>query len=469
LVYFTFTGISGVFGAALQGDVAQIAMNILPVGQTVVSATYNGDDNFLGSNDSLTQTVQRAQTSTVLTSSANPAQSGQAVSFTATVSPVAPGTGDPGGTVVFRVNGAQLGAAAAVVNGVATSTSFASLSPGTYAITATYSGDRNFVGSAASMDQGNGLNVTKGATSASLSAGPDPAAYGAPVTFTATVTAVAPATGRPSGVVQFYEAGVLLGASSLAGTAANTSAAAFVTSSLAPGSHSIRAVYVGNFNFEGSTASTDASVGQVGTVTGVESSANPSVFGAAVVLTAVVAANPAAAGDPTGSVTFMDGSATLGTAPVATVQGRQQASLSVAGLAAGAHSITAVYGGSTDYAASTSPVYTENVSRAPSKVEAAILITYHDPGGFQGNGGRVRATLTGVNGAPLAGQTLVFTTTQSTDHSVIHICDAVTGADGVASCDATALILAIDNDGGYDVNFAGNASYLPSHDHGTQF
>ncbi|MDT4892308.1 MAG: hypothetical protein QOE97_1343 [Pseudonocardiales bacterium] len=471
-VSFTFTGVAGVFTAALDptsGGTVQISTSILPVGQTVATATYNGDGNFLGSSDSVAQTVQRAQTSTVLTSSANPAQSGQAVTFSATVTPVAPGAGDPGGTVVFRVNGAQLGAPAAVVAGVATSTSFASLSPGTYAITATYSGDRNFVGSNASLDQGNGLNVTKGATSASLTAGPNPAAYGAPVTFTATVTAVAPATGRPSGVVQFYEGSVLLGASSLAGTVANTAAATFVSTSLTPGSHSVRAVYVGNFNFAGATASADESVGQVGTITGVESAANPSVFGAAVVLTAVVAANPAAAGDPTGTVTFKDGTAILGTADLSTQQGRQQASLSVPGLAAGSHGITAVYGGSTEYAGSTSPVFTQNVNRAPSTVEAATLITYHNPGGFEGNGGVVRATLTGVNGAPLAGQTLVFTTTQSTDHSVIHICDAVTGADGVASCDATALILAIDNDGGYDVNFAGNASYLPSHDHGTQF
>ena len=95
----------------------------------------------------MTQKVNRAQTSTVVTSSANPSQSGQGVTFSATISPVAPGAGDPTGTVQFTVNGAPLGGARTVTNGVATSPQFSSLSPGIYSIVATYSGDGNFLGS----------------------------------------------------------------------------------------------------------------------------------------------------------------------------------------------------------------------------------------------------------------------------------------------------------------------------------
>ena len=79
----------------------------------------------------------------------------------------------------------------------------------------------------------------------------------------------------------------------------------------------------------------------------------------------------------------------------------------------------------------------------------------------------MRATLTGVNGAPLAGETLRFTYTQSTDHATVHICDAITDANGVASCYAASWLPAITFYGGYDVNFYGDANYLPATDHGT--
>ncbi len=55
------------------------------------------------------------------------------------------------------------------------------------------------------------------------------------MTFTATVSAVAPATGRPSGVVRFWEGDVLLGSSSLAPAGAGAAEATFVSSTLAAG------------------------------------------------------------------------------------------------------------------------------------------------------------------------------------------------------------------------------------------
>ncbi|MFL6156247.1 MAG: Ig-like domain repeat protein, partial [Marmoricola sp.] len=129
------------------GEQASVTVSNLSVGQHAVSATYSGDDDFNGSNGSASQTVTRAQTTTVLVSSANPAQSGQGIQYTATITPVAPGAGNPTGTVRFFVNGANIGGPVAVSNGQATSANFASLTPGIYKISATYSGDGNFVGS----------------------------------------------------------------------------------------------------------------------------------------------------------------------------------------------------------------------------------------------------------------------------------------------------------------------------------
>lgn len=449
------------------GGQASITVSNLTVAQHAISASYSGDGDFNPSNGSAIQKVNRALTSVVVASSANPAQNGQSVQFTATVSPVAPGAGDPSGTVKFTVNGVQIGGPVTLVNGVATSNSFASLTPGRYAISAAYSGDGNFVASSGVLDQGTGQGVSQGATSLSVVASPAASAFGQAVTFTTTVSAVAPATGKPTGVVQIWEGDELLGATSLAtqGTPANTSRATFVTSTLTPGDHAIRAVYVGNYNFSGQTGTTNHTVGQVATVTGIASSKNPSTFGDAVTFTATVATTPAGVGTPTGTVTFTNGAVVLGTVALADVQGQQQASITLSGLEGGTHAIKAAYSGAPSMAPSVSPVLNQQVNQAASTLVAQVIY----PAVGAPNAGRVRATLTGNGGAPLAGQPLRFTTTQPTDGSVIFICDVVTDANGFAECDATSELTAINLNGGYDVNFNGNQNYLPSTDHSTQF
>jgi hypothetical protein len=415
------------------------------------------------------QKVNRAQTSTLVTSSANAAASGEPISFTAHVSPVAPGAGHPLGTVVFTVNGAQLGNAVMVdSSGDATSEAFATLTPGTYTIAATYSGDGHFVGSTGGLDQGAGLNVVKGASSLTLESSNPSAGYGAPVTFTATAKAVAPATGRPSGVVRFWEGNKLLGASNLAAAqAAGTSTAQFVTSTLSPGAHAIRAEYVGNFNFEGATATTSQDIGPSGTVTGISATPNPATFGQDVTLKATVAGAPGTPGEPTGTVTFRDGSTVLGTA---TLDGDQHATLEVSGLHGGQHVLTAEYSGGGLFDASTSADYTLTVQRAASSIHAERLTSFT---GGEANVriGVVKAVLTGLDGEPLQGETIVFTTHEpGPDGAVLPVCQAVTNERGAASCESalphTVLVLLGQ---GYEATFEGNVDYQPSTDHGNEF
>ena len=83
------------------------------------------------------------------------------------------------------------------------------------------------------------------------------------------------------------------------------------------------------------------------TTTSLTSSANPSTSGQSVTFTATV--KPEFTGTPTGTVTFKDGSTTLG----AVTLSAGVAKYSTATLTAGAHSISAVYGGSTAFATST--------------------------------------------------------------------------------------------------------------------
>ena len=69
---------------------------------------------------------------------------------------------------------------------------------------------------------------------------------------------------------------------------------------------------------------------------------NPSVFGQSVTFTATVKAVAPGSGTPTGAVTFLDGSTTLGTG---TLDASGVASFSTSTLSVGEHSITAAYGG----------------------------------------------------------------------------------------------------------------------------
>ena len=98
------------------------------------------------------------------------------------------------------------------------------------------------------------------------------------------------------------------------------------------------------------------------TTTTLASTPNPSTVGQAVTLTATVRPVAPATGVATGTVTFRDGATTvLGTA---TLGATGTASIVVSTLAAGSHSLTAAYGGSLDFLASTSAAVPQVVNAA---------------------------------------------------------------------------------------------------------
>jgi hypothetical protein len=68
--------------------------------------------------------------------------------------------------------------------------------------------------------------------------------------FTASVSAVLPGSGTPTGTVTFYNGSTTLGTATLNGTGA----ASFTTSSLSVGSHSIKVSYGGDADFKASTS-----------------------------------------------------------------------------------------------------------------------------------------------------------------------------------------------------------------------
>src|SRR5262249_57419733 len=80
-----------------------------------------------------------------VTSSVNPLVFGQAVTFTATVSAVAPGAGTPTGTVTFKDGAISIGSGTLSAGSATFSTS--SLSVGTHTVTVSYAGDTNLTAS----------------------------------------------------------------------------------------------------------------------------------------------------------------------------------------------------------------------------------------------------------------------------------------------------------------------------------
>ena len=89
------------------------------------------------------------------------------------------------------------------------------------------------------------------------------------------------------------------------------------------------------------------------TTTALGQDINPQLASGRVTFTATVAANLTVAATPTGTVTFYDGKALLGTGTLALQAGAQVARFSTAGLAAGSHAISAIYSGDATFAAST--------------------------------------------------------------------------------------------------------------------
>ena len=257
----------------------------LTVGSHSITAVYSGDTNFATSTSPvLSQVVNPAHTSTTLTSSANPSFFGQTVTFTATVAPVSPGAGSPTGTVDFFDGRTTIGTGILAAGVASFSTNTLDVLGSPHSITAVYVGDTNFATSTSAVLS---QVVDPAHTSTTLTSSANPSVFGQTVTFTATVAAVSPGAGSPTGTVNFFDGRTNIGTGTLA-----AGVASFSTSTLdVSGSpHSITAVYVGDTNFATSTSAVLSQVvNPAHTSTTLTSSANPSVFGQTVTFTATVA------------------------------------------------------------------------------------------------------------------------------------------------------------------------------------
>ncbi|WP_425573819.1 Ig-like domain-containing protein [Streptomyces cangkringensis] len=116
-----------------------------------------------------------------------------------------------------------------------TCVSTAGIAPGTHTVTVTYAGDAGVQGSSVTGS----ITVAKANSSTLLTPSPNPSTFGQNVTFTATVVAVAPGGGVPTGTVTF----TISGGPTLVGTPNGAGQATASTSALTAGPHTVTATY----------------------------------------------------------------------------------------------------------------------------------------------------------------------------------------------------------------------------------
>jgi hypothetical protein len=155
-----------------------------------------------------TLAITKAGTSAAVSSSLAAAVVGQATTFTVQVSPTDTGAAGPTGTVTFLVDGTPIGTAAVdAATGQATLTT-TTLGHGTHAITASYSGDANFQGSAVSAGQAGSTQVAVTAartqTVVTAQAVRNRRGRVTGVELVSRVLVVAPGSGVPAGSVTFF-------------------------------------------------------------------------------------------------------------------------------------------------------------------------------------------------------------------------------------------------------------------------
>jgi sugar lactone lactonase YvrE/predicted thioesterase len=389
--------------------IATLDTSTLSVATHSITASYSGNASYdVSTSAALSQVVQLASTSVLLTSNTNPSIAGKGITLTAAVSSVG---GIPTGTVTFFDGAVSIGTGTLNGSGQAF-LPISTLSTGSHVLKATYGGDpKDEPSTSDPMTQ----VVQQATTGLTLTSSANPATAGVQVTFTAGLTSNG---SIPSGVILLKEGSTTLGSATLS----VTGSASFMLSNLSAGSHTLTASYAGDSDHAASISPALVQVIQQGTSSAVVlSSANPSVFGDSVTFTAKVTGTGT---QPTGSVSFLDGSTALGTVAM---DGAGQARFSTSTLAIGNHTITVTYVGDTTHSGSSPASIVQTVLQATS-----TTITSNLNPALVGDTIRLSAKVTGVSGSPVSG-TVSFTDGAAT------VGTGTVSASGVAFADVSTL------------------------------
>ncbi len=371
-----------------------------------------------------------------LQSSLNPSIDGQSILLTAQLTS---SQGVPTGTVQFTDGSVVLGTAAISGTGAALITLNA-LSIGSHTIAAVYQPTGSFNTAMTTLTQtvdGYPSTTTPTCSPATIS-----------IFSTASLSAmVSSSYGTPTGSVQFTDNGALLALAAL-----NNGLATHTYTAQTIGSHVITASYLPSNAFGSSSGSCSETVTALPSLSVLAVAPTAAVFGSPVALAAKVSpANPPGYGTPTGTVSFLSGSAVIATATLTS----GVASVTTTTLNAGTDTLSCNYSGDSTYAPSacnsipititaapTTLSLTSNLNPAPALTP--VIFTVH---------------LTSNGGPPPAGQ--LITLIVGTGTPIILLTDLA----GVASYTANALL-----PGTYPITatFAAAQNYIGSNSSLTQ-
>jgi hypothetical protein len=349
------------------------------------------------------------------------------------------------GTVQFYIDSALFDTETLNAS-TATSASIATLATGTHVVSAIYSGDNNFPGNSGLL-QG-GQVVSAASVTVGIASSGSPSSWDQPVTFTATISS-------DTGLVKGRKAArkgakpmdvtgsVVWSDNTGCGTTTvsyapgtGTATATCTVSSLPVGNNdTITAAYQGDSNHATGTGTFTQVVNQASTTTALVSSSNPSTYQQNVTFTATIAS--ANGGSATGTVTFYNGASQIGTGTV----NNNTASLTLSTLPIGSDSITATYGGDSNYLGSTSSAVNQVVNKigtatavnlSPSTSTFSQVVTFLARIA-PANGGNATGTVMFYNGASPIGTATVGSNVASLSTSTLPTGVLPAGTDAITA------------------------------------
>ncbi|MER7273549.1 Ig-like domain repeat protein [Dactylosporangium sp. NPDC000244] len=342
----TFSG-AGASGTVALNQSGEACITSTDLESGTVTAAYSGDAAYDPESGTAAVTIEPASTTTVVTATPDPSVSGQSVQLCATVTAdQLPEDTGPTGTVTFTYPG---GSQSATLSAGEACVTDSDLTTGT--VEATYDGDGDFAGSSGTTT----VTRDQADTTTAVTATPDPSVAGQSVDVCATVQALPPGTGVPTGTLTFTAAGGFNQTVTLNGAGKGCT----TTTALTGGT--ITATYDGDADFSGSTDTFPATVDPATTTTTVSATPDPSTAGQSVQVCATVAVEAPASGTPTGTVTFT-GAGLTDTVPLSA----GEACTTSTSLATG--TINAAYNGAADFAVSsgTTSVTVNDSNPSPS-------------------------------------------------------------------------------------------------------
>jgi hypothetical protein len=245
-----FDGSTQIGTGPLTSGTASFTTSFPSFGTHSITAHYPGDSNFNATvSPAATVTITQATTTTTLTANASRSNVGQPVNFSVTVAPsTSTITTTPTGEVQILSGTTVIGTGTLSAGKVTISAGIPTA--GTASVTAKYLGDANFSGSTSTaLTQ----TVVASSTATVVTATPATVAQGKPVVLAATVSVNTPGAGTPTGTVQFFANGSLVGSAPLSGGKAT-----LTTTTLPVGMIKITANYLGDANFTASNSSATA-------------------------------------------------------------------------------------------------------------------------------------------------------------------------------------------------------------------